>query len=325
MVPDISFGQNTQVALEIGGGIGIFGASLLERNVSTLTIAPKDAHDENQIQLALERSVPAMFSIFATYSYLSSEMVDLNACICWELAKKEGNIAIWRKPSNKSCYISLDPNIQPPMCDIDDDPDNVWYVIIFTSKSNIWIGVSHALVQEKNTTAKKLTIVIFSSLYIPIRVTRLPESESENGANVIWPMRLHNPPSRLQSIRMDSYMAKKDFSRGSQNIGMKFYVNAYRWKEFKSRSVMDMRAGLGGCESFDTYPRTYDLVHVAGLFSIEQGRIVRPSGHVYIHDKISVVSELEDLAAAVGWWCVVHNTFEGPHENVGILICEKLL
>ncbi|KAK6939941.1 putative S-adenosyl-L-methionine-dependent methyltransferase [Dillenia turbinata] len=92
----------------------------------------------------------------------------------WKELVKEGNIAIWRKPLNNSCYISHDPNIQPPMCDIDDDPDNVWYVSIKAC------------------------------------ITHLPESESENGANVICPMRFHNPPSRLQSTRIDSYIARKD-------------------------------------------------------------------------------------------------------------------
>eukprot|EP00262_Sarcandra_glabra_P016952 TRINITY_DN5657_c0_g3_i2.p1 TRINITY_DN5657_c0_g3~~TRINITY_DN5657_c0_g3_i2.p1 ORF type:complete len:138 (+),score=18.37 TRINITY_DN5657_c0_g3_i2:57-416(+) len=29
------------------------------------------------------------------------------------------------------------------------------------------------------------------------------------------------------------------------------------------------------CEPFDTYPRTYDLLHAAGLFSVEQKRIFR--------------------------------------------------
>ncbi|KAK6939940.1 putative S-adenosyl-L-methionine-dependent methyltransferase, partial [Dillenia turbinata] len=71
MVPDISFGQNTEVVLDIGGGIGSFGASLLECNVSTLTIAPKDAL-KNQIQLALEPSGLAMFSAFATHHQLYS-------------------------------------------------------------------------------------------------------------------------------------------------------------------------------------------------------------------------------------------------------------
>ncbi|KAI3507959.1 hypothetical protein L1887_22956 [Cichorium endivia] len=59
MVPDIAFGQHFRVALDVGCGVASFGAFLLDRNVTTLSIAPKDVH-ENQIQFSLERGVPAM-------------------------------------------------------------------------------------------------------------------------------------------------------------------------------------------------------------------------------------------------------------------------
>lgn len=65
MVPDIAFGQRTRVALDIGCGVASFGAFLFQHNVTTLSIAPKDIH-ENQIQFALERGVPAMIAAFAT-------------------------------------------------------------------------------------------------------------------------------------------------------------------------------------------------------------------------------------------------------------------
>lgn len=180
MVPDIKFGQNTRVALDIGCGVASFGAFLLQRNVTTLSIAPKDVH-ENQIQFALERGVPAMISVFATRRLLYpsqgfdfihcsrcrinwthdegilllevnrmlraggyfawaaqpvykhedtlqeqwKEMENLTSHICWELVKKEGYIAIWRKPLNNSCYLSRGAEVQPPLCDPSDDPDNV--------------------------------------------------------------------------------------------------------------------------------------------------------------------------------------------------------
>ena len=54
-------------------------------------------------------------------------MEDLTTRLCWELVKKEGYVAIWRKPLNNSCYMSRDPGVEPPLCDTDDNPDAVWY------------------------------------------------------------------------------------------------------------------------------------------------------------------------------------------------------
>ncbi|CAA2991854.1 probable methyltransferase PMT11 [Olea europaea subsp. europaea] len=80
MVPEIAFGRRTRVALDIGCGVASFGAYLFSRNVTTLSIAPKDVH-ENQIQFALERGVPAMVAAFATQrlSY-PSQAFDLIHC-----------------------------------------------------------------------------------------------------------------------------------------------------------------------------------------------------------------------------------------------------
>jgi hypothetical protein len=47
--------------------------------------------------------------------------------LCWEFVKKEGYIAMWRKPLNNSCNINQGPKGKPPLCDADDNPDDVWY------------------------------------------------------------------------------------------------------------------------------------------------------------------------------------------------------
>ncbi|AQK99461.1 dehydration-responsive protein-related [Zea mays] len=137
MVPNVAFGSHTRVVLDVGCGVASFGAYLLSRDVLTLSIAPKDVH-ENQIQFALERGVPAMAAAFATRRwYLLLEVNRLlraggyfawaaqpvykheeaqqeawkrwrtsTARLCWEFVKKEGYIAMWRKPLNNSCYIN---------------------------------------------------------------------------------------------------------------------------------------------------------------------------------------------------------------------------
>ncbi|XP_043698880.1 probable methyltransferase PMT11 isoform X2 [Telopea speciosissima] len=399
MVPDIAFGRHTRVTLDVGCGVASFGAYLLSRNVITMSIAPKDVH-ENQIQFSLERGVPAMVAAFATHRLLYpsqafdlihcsrcrinwtrddgillleanrmlraggyfvwaaeqvykheknlneqwKEMVDLTDRLCWKLVKEEGCLAIWRKPINDSCYVSRDPGAQPSLCDPDDDPDNVWYV-----------GLKAC-------------------------ITRLPENG--NGANVpMWPARLQNPPDRLQTIQMDAYISRNEHFKAESNYWNDIiggYVRAFRWKKMKLRNVMDMRAGFGGfaaaligqqidcwvmnvvpvsgpntlpviydrgligvthdwCEPFNTYPRTYDFLHAAGLFSIEKkrcnisiimlemDRILRPGGHVYIRDTVSVIGEVQEIGKTMGWHTMLRDTSEGPYSSWKILTCDKYL
>ncbi|XVE52618.1 hypothetical protein DITRI_Ditri02bG0136200 [Diplodiscus trichospermus] len=399
MVPEITFGRHIRVVLDVGCGVASFGAYLLQRNVITMSIAPKDVH-ENQIQFALERGVPAMVAAFATHRLLYpsqafdmihcsrcrinwtrddgilllevnrmlraggyfawaaqpvykheevleeqwEEMFNLTTRLCWNLVKKEGYIAIWQKPFNNTCYLSREAGTNPPLCDPDDDPDNVWYVDLKAC------------------------------------ISQLPENGY--GANVApWPARLQTPPDRLQSIQIDSYIARKElFGAESKywNEIVASYVRALHWKKFKLRNILDMRAGFGGfaaalidnrldawvlnvvpisgpntlpviydrgligvmhdwCEPFDTYPRTYDLLHAAGLFSIERkrcnmsmimlemDRILRPGGRVYIRDSLDVMDELQEIAKAMGWHPALRDTSEGPHASYRILICDKRL
>ncbi|KAG1371739.1 putative methyltransferase PMT11 [Cocos nucifera] len=397
LVPDIAFGTHTRVALDVGCGVASFGAFLLSRNVITLSIAPKDVH-ENQIQFALERGVPAMVAAFATqrllypsqafdlihcsrcrinwtrddgilllevnrmlraggyfvwaaqpvYKHEESqqeawkEMENLTARICWELVKKEGYIAIWQKPLNNSCLANRSSDIQSPLCNAEDDPNNVWYV-----------GLKAC-------------------------ISQLPESEY--GANITaWPARLNEPPQRLQGVEMDAYIAKNELFTAETrywNDIISGYIRVFRWKKMNLRNVMDMRAGFGGfaaalinnqidcwvmnvvpvsgpntlpviydrgligvihdwCEPFDTYPRTYDLLHAFGLFSREQkrcnissillemDRILRPGGHAYIRDSKFIIDEIQEITEAMGWRTSLRDTSEGPYASRKELLCDK--
>ncbi|KAE8731810.1 putative methyltransferase PMT10 [Hibiscus syriacus] len=384
MVPEISFGHHIHVALDIGCGVASFGAFLLHRNVTTLSIAPKDVH-ENQIQFALERGVPAMVAVFATHRLLYpsqafdlihcsrwrikwirdygilllevnrmlraggyfvwaaqpvykheeilqeqwKEMEDLTSRFCWELVK-EGYIAIWRKPLNNTCYLNNDTGALPPLCDPNDNSDNVWYADLRAC------------------------------------ITQLPVNGY--GSNVsTWPARLHVPPDRLQSIEMDGYISRKEIFRAESKywneiieLHTRFSLERYEttfaaalidlqidcWvmnvvpvSGFNTLPVIYDRRLIGvmhdWCEPFDTYPRTYDLLHASGLFSVEKkrcnmstimlemDRILRPSGRVYIRDSISVIGELKEIASAMGWVSAVHDIGEGPHASWKILISEN--
>jgi hypothetical protein len=51
--------------LDAGCGVASFGGYLLDKNVITMSFAPKDEH-EAQIQFALERGIPATLSVIGT-------------------------------------------------------------------------------------------------------------------------------------------------------------------------------------------------------------------------------------------------------------------
>ncbi|KAL8485402.1 hypothetical protein ACS0TY_027633 [Phlomoides rotata] len=390
MVPEITFGQRIRVALDIGSGIANFGAYLMGRNVTTLSIAQNDFG--KQIQLALERGVPAMIATFGTrrlpcpsqafdlihcsrcgvnwtlndgillleanrllraggYFVWEAqpeeqwrEMEDLTSNLCWNLINKEGYIAIWQKPLNNSCYLNRNRDVKPPLCDTNDDPDDIW-----------------------NANVKAC-------------ITRLPENGY--GANITdWPARLHSPPDRLFSIQMDAYKSRKELYKADskyQNDIVKGYIGAFHVQDQNIRNVMDMKAGYGGfaaafldfqvnnwvmnvvpisgtntlpviydrgligvmhdwCEPFDTPPRTYDLLNAVGLFSVEQkrcnitnimlemNRILRPGGRAYIRDITSVINDLREIANAMGWVTFMFDSGEGPHSNWKLITCEKRL
>ncbi|CAL4960477.1 unnamed protein product [Urochloa decumbens] len=331
MVPDVAFGSHTRVVLDVGCGVASFdGILLLEVNrllraggYFAWAAQPVYKHEEAQ-QEAWE------------------EMEDLTARLCWELVKKEGYIAMWRKPLNNSCYMNRDPTVKPPLCDTDDNPDDVWYVNLKAC------------------------------------ISRLPEI-GEGPTPVQWPARLMDPPKRLQGVKMDAFSSKNELFKAETKYWddiLEGYIRIFKWRKFKLRNVMDMRAGFGGfaaalinrkldcwvmnvvpvtepntlpviydrgllgvahdwCEPFDTYPRTYDLLHASGLFSKEQkrcnissillemDRILRPGGRAYIRDRIEVIQEIKEITNAMGWRGTIRDTAEGLYASRKVLMCDK--
>ncbi|KAK9167293.1 hypothetical protein Scep_002484 [Stephania cephalantha] len=246
------------------------------------------------------------------------EMEDLTIRLCWELVKKEGYIAIWRKPLNNNCYVSRGTEAKPPLCDANDDPDSVWYV-----------GLKAC-------------------------ITPLPENGY--GANLTaWPERLHNPPDRLQSIEFDAYMSRKELFKAESGYWydiIESYVRAYRWNTLNLRNVLDMRAGFGGFAAamldlkIDCWilnvvpvsgPNTLPVIYDRGLIGVmhdwcnistimlEMDRMLRPSGRAYIRDSVTLMPEIQEVAAAMGWQTSLHDSSEGPHASWKFLACEKRL
>ncbi|KAI4970530.1 hypothetical protein ZWY2020_001444 [Hordeum vulgare] len=247
------------------------------------------------------------------------QMSNLAQRMCWRIASKKEQTVIWVKPLTNGCYMRREPRALPPMCGHDDDPDAAWNVLM------------------------KACITPYSK-----RVNKVKGSEL-----LPWPQRLTAPPPRLEEIGISSKNFSKDNEIWNSRVAQYWKLMKSEIQKYSFRNVMDMNANLGGfaaslrkkdvwvmnvvpfmesgklkiiydrgligtihnwCESFSTYPRTYDLLHAWLLFSemenqgcgledllIEMDRIMRPHGYAIIRDKAAVIDYIKRLLPALRW------------------------
>lgn len=56
------------------------------------------------------------------------EMSKLVERMCWKIAAKKNQTVIWVKPLTNDCYMERAPDVKPPLCNTNDDPDVTWGV-----------------------------------------------------------------------------------------------------------------------------------------------------------------------------------------------------
>ncbi|GLT34277.1 hypothetical protein SLA2020_088010 [Shorea laevis] len=381
-VPEIAWGKRSHVILDVGCGVASFGGYLFERDVLTMSFAPKDEH-EAQVQFALERGIPAILSVMGTkrlpfpcsifdlihcarcrvpwhieggklllelnrvlrpggyfvwsatpvYQKLPEdvgiwkEMSRLTKKTCWDLVtiKKDRlngvGAAIYQKPTSNECYDKRNRN-DPPLCEESDDPNAAWNIPLQACMHRVPVDSSE-------------------------RGSRWPEQ---------WPKRLEKAPYWLNSqVGVYGKAAPEDFVadyKHWKDVVAKSYLSGVGINWSSIRNVMDMRAVYGGfaaalndlkvwvmnvvpidsadtlpiiyerglfgiyhdwCESFNTYPRSYDLLHADHLFSsikkrcnlvtlfAEVDRILRPEGKLIVQDDAATIKEVEGMAKSLKW------------------------
>lgn len=370
IMPQIKWGTHTRTVLDVGCGVASFGGYLLDRNVITMSFAPKDEH-EAQIQFALERGIPALLAVIGTQKlpfpdnafdvihcarcrvhwyadggkpllelnrvlrpggyYIWSAtpvyrrgkrdeddwnaMVTLTKSICWRTVVKSKDVnrigvVIYQKPTTNSCYIERRNN-EPPLCSRMDG-HSPWYT------------------------------PLDSCLLLPV----LSTSREGKGWPISWPERLkirYSTTSSNLSIQFSQEKVDSD-TKHWNGLVSEVYSNylAVTWSSI--RNVMDMNAGFGGfaaslidrplwvmnvvpfdqpdtlpiifnrgligvyhdwCESFNTYPRTYDLLHMSYLLqsltnrcdiieiAVEIDRILRPGRWFVLQDTIGMIRKMD--------------------------------
>lgn len=257
--------------------------------------------------------------------------------MCYKLYNKKDDIAVWQKPMDNMCYESRGETTYPPKCDGSLEPDAAWYVPL------------RPCIVTRNLFLKRLG------------VGQVPK----------WPERLNVPPERVRTVSGGNAQAfKKDTAKWMDRV--KYYKTLVpELGRDTIRNVMDMNTLYGGfaaaliddpvwvmnvvstyspnslsviydrgligtfndwCEAFSTYPRTFDLLHLDGLFTaeshrcemkfvlLEMDRMLRPNGYVIMHDSSYFVNRTLNLASAMRWDC---RTEDSKSLKEKLMICQK--
>lgn len=273
------------------------------------------------------------------------EMSALVERMCWKIAAKKNQTVIWQKPLTNDCYLEREPGTQPPLCSSDDDPDAVWGVPM------------------------KACINPYSD----------HDHKASGSGLAPWPARLTTPPPRLADFGFSAELFERDTEMWRRRVEDYWNMLAPKIRPDTLRNLMDMKANMGSfaaalkdkpvwvmnvvpedgpntlklvydrgllgaihnwCESFSTYPRTYDLIHAWTIVSdvekrgcsvedllIEMDRILRPQGFIIVRDKRNIVEYIKKYLTALHWEAVgtADSGRDSEEEDMTVLVIQKQL
>ncbi|XP_072969689.1 probable methyltransferase PMT24 [Typha angustifolia] len=273
-------------------------------------------------------------------------MTSLTISMCWDLVtiKKDRlngiAAAIYRKPSSNECYTNR-KHQNPPMCNEDDDPNAAWYIPLKTCMHQVPIDESEQGSKWPEEWPRRLRVPPYWLNTSQVGVYGKPApndftSDYEHWKRVVTKSYLSGFGINWSRVRnvMDMRAVYGGFAAALKDINV-WVMNLVNIDAPDTLPIIYER-GLFGiyhdwCESFSTYPRTYDLLHADHLFSrikerceivpvmAEVDRIVRPGGKLVVRDEFATISEVDNLLKSLHW--EVQLTFSEDQE--GILCAEK--
>ncbi|XP_047307765.1 probable methyltransferase PMT2 [Impatiens glandulifera] len=257
--------------------------------------------------------------------------------LCWHKISEKGETAIWQKNvDSESCRRQRDDS-QVTFCETS-DADDVWY-------------------KKMEGCVTRFSISVENLKPFPDRLYSVPSRISSGSLSGV----------SVETYEEDNKTWKKHVNAYKRVIKI---IDSGRF-----RNIMDMNAGLGGfaaaldspklwvmnvvptiakkntlgaiyergligiyhdwCEAFSTYPRTYDLIHANGLFSLyqqkctfedillEMDRILRPEGTIIVRDKVEVIVKVKQIIGGMRWDAKLMDHEDGPLVPEKILIAVK--
>ncbi|ONM00413.1 hypothetical protein ZEAMMB73_Zm00001d030163 [Zea mays] len=261
-------------------------------------------------------------------------------CMCFKLYSMKGDIAVWQKSAD-ACYDKLTPVTTPAKCDDSVDPDAAWYVPM---RSCVTAPSPKYRKLGLNATPKwpqRLSVA-------PERISVVPGSSAAafKQDDARWKLRVKHYKTLLPALGSDKIRNVMDMNTvyggfaGSLIKDPVWVMNVVSSYGPNSLGVVYDRGLIGvnhdWCEAFSTYPRTYDLLHLDGLFTaeshrcemkyvlLEMDRILRPTGYAIIRESTYFLDSVAPIAKGMRWSCEKHSS-ENKADKDKILVCQKKL
>ncbi|XP_075501482.1 putative methyltransferase PMT26 [Primulina tabacum] len=275
-------------------------------------------------------------------------MKKLTKAMCWEevsITKDTVNgvgVAVYRKPTSNECYEQR-PSNDPPLCKNSDDANAAWNVPLQACMHKVPVAPSDRGSQWPEQWPARVEKPPYWLLSSQVGVYGKPAPEDfatdfehwkrvvsksyQNGLGINW--------STVRNV-MDMRSVYGGFAAAMKEMNL-WVMNVVSVDAPDTLPVIYER-GLFGiyhnwCESFSTYPRSYDLLHADHLFSkikkrcnfmalvAEVDRILRPEGKIIVRDTVEIITELENIFKSMQW--NIRMTYSKDQE--GLLCAQKTM
>ncbi|XP_054810451.1 probable methyltransferase PMT18 isoform X2 [Prosopis cineraria] len=264
--------------------------------------------------------------------------------ICWKKVIEKDDLAIWQKPINHmECVQNRKLYKTPHICK-SDNPDMAWYKDLEkcitplpeVSNSN---DVAGGAVENWPQRAFAIPPRISSDSLPGINAEKFGE-DNEQWKNKVTHYKRIVPLSqgRYRNIMdMNAYLGGFAVALLNYPVWVMNVVPSNSNPD--TLGVIYERGFIGTyhdwCEAFSTYPRTYDLIHANGVFSIyqdrcditlillEMDRILRPEGIVIFRDTVETLVKIKAITDGMRWKSHIMDHESGPFNPEKILLAVK--
>ncbi|CAN8246620.1 unnamed protein product [Cochlearia groenlandica] len=270
---------------------------------------------------------------------------DVAKSLCWKKVTEKGDLSIWQKPLNHiECKKLKQDKKSPPICP-SDNGDFAWYkdlescVTPLPDTNNQDESAGGALEDWPDR-----------AFAVPPRILRGTiqdiNTEKFREDNEVWKERISYYKKIVPELshgRFRNIMDMNAYLGGFAASMLKYpswVMNVVPVDAEKQTLGAIFERGLIGtyqdwCEGFSTYPRTYDMIHAGGLFSLyenrcdmtlillEMDRILRPEGTVVLRDNVETLTKVDKVVKGMKWESRIMDHEKGPYNPEKILVAVK--